>query len=384
MRGPIFITGVTGFVGMELLVRYLERTDRHVFALVRAGDDAAAQARLCATLERLGLEHHADRVVAVRGDVTLPWLGLDSTTWNALAAQVSEIVHAAASVSFTLGLRESRSINVAGTRRMLQFAVACDRAGGLRRFSYVSTAYVAGSHRGTFREDDLAVGQDFRNAYELSKSEAEALVRGYRERLPIQIFRPSIVVGDEATGWTPAFNVIYWPMRAFSRGAYSALPARKRSPVDVVPISYVADAIFALSALDDGAGETYALAAGPQASTVGELLELSAAAFERRAPRAIPQALYRHTAHRVLLRRSDPRRRRTLEASEVFFPYFAMRQHFETSRAAARLEPLGIHAPPLRDYFDRLVAFALEADWGRRDVSRPGTPADTPRLALAS
>jgi long-chain acyl-CoA synthetase len=370
MRGPIFLTGVTGFVGTELLVRYLQRTDRRVLALVRAPDDLQAQARLRATLERAGLEEHAHRVSAVRGDVTLPKLGLDGATWHALAAEVSEIVHAAASVSFTLGLEESRAINVAGTRRMLDFAHACDRAGGLRRFAYVSTAYVAGAHRGTFGEDDLDVGQAFRNAYERSKFEAETLVRRHLDRLPIQVFRPSIVVGEEDTGWTPAFNVIYWPMRAFSRGAYTALPARRRSPVDVVSISYVADAIFTLASAPHGAGETYALAAGPRASTVGELLGLSAEAFGRRAPRTVSPALYRHTAHRVLLRRADPRRRATLEASEAFFPYFAMRQRFDTTRAAARLEPLGIRPAPLPSYFDRLVAFALEADWGKRELPR--------------
>jgi thioester reductase-like protein len=372
MRGPILITGATGFVGMELVARYLERTDRTVVALVRAADGAEAQARLLAAVERVlpGAGRYADRLVAVAGDVTLPRLGLDRRSWRALASRVDEIVHAAASVSFTLGLAESRAINVEGTRRMLNLALGCQHLGGLSRFSYVSTSYVAGTHRGTFGEDDLDRGQRFRNAYEQSKHEAETLVRRHRERLPIQVFRPSIVVGEEDTGWTPAFNVIYWPMRAFSRGAYTALPARRRSPVDVVSISYVADASFALSGLEEGAGETYALAAGPQASTVGELLALSAGAFERRAPRTISPALYRHTLHRVLLRRSDARRRKTLEASEVFFPYFAMRQRFDTSRAAARLEPLGIRPAPLSSYFDRLVAFALEAEWGKREVPR--------------
>ena len=31
----VLLTGATGFVGMELLARYLERTDRRVYALVR-------------------------------------------------------------------------------------------------------------------------------------------------------------------------------------------------------------------------------------------------------------------------------------------------------------------------------------------------------------
>src|SRR5438093_7240312 len=42
----VLITGATGFVGMELLRRYLESDDRHLHALVRADDDAAATERL--------------------------------------------------------------------------------------------------------------------------------------------------------------------------------------------------------------------------------------------------------------------------------------------------------------------------------------------------
>ncbi|MGO9901845.1 MAG: SDR family oxidoreductase [Solirubrobacteraceae bacterium] len=33
---PILITGVTGFVGMEVMARFLQRSQRHIFALIRA------------------------------------------------------------------------------------------------------------------------------------------------------------------------------------------------------------------------------------------------------------------------------------------------------------------------------------------------------------
>ena len=36
--GAVLLTGGTGFVGIELLARYLERTDRTVFVLIRADD----------------------------------------------------------------------------------------------------------------------------------------------------------------------------------------------------------------------------------------------------------------------------------------------------------------------------------------------------------
>ena len=41
-KRTILLTGATGFVGMELLARYLERGDRDIVALVRAPTDEAA------------------------------------------------------------------------------------------------------------------------------------------------------------------------------------------------------------------------------------------------------------------------------------------------------------------------------------------------------
>jgi nucleoside-diphosphate-sugar epimerase len=250
---------------------------------------------------------------------------------------------------------------------VLQFARSVD---GLRRLSYISTAYVAGDHRERFGEDQLDAGQGFRNPYEQSKFEAEGLVREHCDRLPIQIFRPSIVVGEADTGWTPAFNVIYGPLKAFARGAYKALPARRSSPVDVVPVSYVADAIFELSGREAPSGATYNLAAGDSASSVGEVLELSADYFNRRRPRVIPSAAYRRLVHPLLMMRADERRRKALKASEVFFPYFTMRVRYDTTNARTGLAGTDVAVPPLPDYFGRLMDYATAVEWGKADAPR--------------
>jgi hypothetical protein len=55
------------------------------------------------------------------------------------------------------------------------------------------------------------------------RGQGEELLRGARD-LPVVIARPSIVVGHRASGWTPALNVIYWPIRAFDQGAEAYLP----------------------------------------------------------------------------------------------------------------------------------------------------------------
>jgi thioester reductase-like protein len=364
----LLLTGATGFVGMELLARLVERTGHHVACLVRADDDADAEARLRGVREAVfgDRDAHAGRMTALAGDLTQPRLGLGERH-DAVAARVGSIVHSAASVAFDLPLEESRAINVAGTERVLALAGA---ANGLERLTYVSTAYVAGERRGTVAEDELDTDARFRNPYERSKAEAEALVASRRDELPVTVVRPSIVVGESTTGWTAAFNVVYPPLRAFAAGAYPVLPARRRAPVDVVPVDFVADAICALHEHPEAAGGTFHAVAGRDASSVGELIVLGAERFGQRAPRLVAPAVFRRLVAPLLRRRAPRTVRRQLERSAVYFPYFAMRVRFDDTRARALLEPLGIAPPPLSGYFDRLVNFAEAARWGRRPIGR--------------
>jgi thioester reductase-like protein len=369
----VLVTGATGFVGREVLSRYLERTDRTVYALVRADDAAAADQRLrdglrTATGTDVG---ESERLVAVAGDVQEPDLGLDAAVRDRLAEDVSDVIHSAASVSFALPLDESRAINVEGTRNIVTFAERCASSGGLHRLCYVSTAYVAGTHAGEFGEDDFDVGQDFRNAYEESKFEAERLVRSHEDRLPVQIVRPSIVVGERRSGWTGSFNVLYAPLKVFVRGRLPALPARPRAPVDVVPVDYVANAIFELSSGDGAAdNRTWHLVAGRDATTVERLVGLAAERIDRRAPRLLRPGPYRRLLHPLLVRTGSERRKRGLRQMEVFFPYLAMRVRYSDGATRRRLGRVGIAPGNVESYFERLIGFAQRAGWGKETISR--------------
>jgi thioester reductase-like protein len=375
-RGDVLITGATGFLGMELMVRLLEDGDRRVWALVRAGDPAEAERRVRAVLASVVPDPAAaaERVVPLAGDLSRDGLGLDPRLRDELAESVDEVIHSAASVSFSLPLEEARAVNVEGTRRVLELALlASARRGGLRRFAHVSTAYVAGTHRGSFAECDLVRRQGFHNTYERSKWEAERLVRRHEGFLPVQIFRPSIVVGDQRSGWTASFNVIYTPLRAYARGALPALPARRGAPVDVVPVDWVARSILALA--DAGAGRTWQLAAGPRASSVGELIDRGAELLRQSRARALPPLLYRWAVHPVLMRRAGPAQRRWLERGRVFFPYLAARVRFDTEATMAALTDAGVEPPPpIATYLHTLLEFAERADWGRRPQPRSTVP----------
>jgi thioester reductase-like protein len=364
--GDVLLTGTTGFVGMELLARYLERSERQIVALIRAGNADGAQARMNAVLENLFGESWpevAGRVHVVAADMTAPGLGLEPGDRDRLAERVTTIVHCAASVSFTLPLEQAREINVAGTRRMLEFAELAQARGGLDCYGHVSTAYVAGTHAGRFCERDLDVGQSFHNSYEQSKFEAEQLVRAC-DGLPSKILRPSIVVGDRNSGWTSAFNVLYWPLRALSRGLFSVVPAIPTAPVDVVSIDYVADAVHALCEQSGGAGETYHLIAGPNASTIAEIMGRASRYFRRPAPEVLTPAEFAALPSRSAAEDS------ALEAGQAYFPYFSIDTVFEDEATRARLEPEGILASPLSDYLERLLDFATRSRWGKRPIAR--------------
>src|SRR5436305_5328677 len=99
----LLLTGATGFVGMELLGRYLERSDRRIITPIRAADDATAAERIQRTLRGLfgaRAARYGRRVVALATDLTAPGLGLSAARREQLAGRVDQIIHAAASVSF--------------------------------------------------------------------------------------------------------------------------------------------------------------------------------------------------------------------------------------------------------------------------------------------
>jgi len=289
-------------------------------------------------------------VRAVAGDLTAPGLGMANGDRTDLAEEIGAVLHCAASITFDLPLEEARAINVEGTREIIGLAREAKNLGRLERFLHVSTAYVAGAYPGTFRERQLVAGQEFRNTYEQTKNEAEQIVAEADDLAPA-VVRPSIVMGESDSGWTPAFNVLYWPLRAFSRGLFDTVPALAHGRVDVVPVDYVADGIAKLIEVD--ATGTFNLVAAEEASTVEALSDMACTHFGRPRP---PYAQTGGSAGAA----AD-------QHGAVFLPYFDMEVVFDDTRTR---ELLGLRAPRLPDYFDTLMDYADRAKWGKRGTSR--------------
>ncbi|MFQ5747241.1 MAG: SDR family oxidoreductase [Gemmatimonadota bacterium] len=344
----ILFTGFPGFLGSELLPRILAREpEARAVCLVQPRYMARAHARL-AELE-LGWPEIEGRTRLREGDITEPDLGLGPA--EDLRRETTRVFHLAAAYDLGMTRELGNAVNVAGTRHVVDFAAGCP---GLERVHYVSTCYVSGGHVGIFREEDLDRGQRFNNAYEETKFRAEVEVRARMEAgLPATIYRPSIVVGDSATGETQKYDGPYFVIRWLLRQPRAAAllpvvgdPARTR--LNVVPRDFVVGALLHLSSLPHARGRTYHLA-DPTPLTVAELLEVLAEATSRR--------LVRVRLRPGLARRAMSRLERWTRIPAEALAYFTHPTFYATERTAADLADSGIEVPRFPDYADRLVAF---------------------------
>lgn len=360
------VTGATGFLGREVVVRLLE-TDpsAQLTLLIRGKDDADAQRRGDKLLAELGAKKHASRVTIVRGDIEQDRLGMDEKTRDRVASTTSSIIHGAASVSFTLPIEEARNVNVEGTRRILDLAKKAQ--GGGARVDYVGTAYVAGDREGIAYEDELDVGQSFRNTYEQTKMEAEKLVRERCKDQPIAMYRPSIIVGDSRTGRTASFKVLYWPLKLYAQGFARVAPGRRSTPIDVVPSDYVVDSILAIRKRDDSLGRCYTLAAGlDRDSTIGELTDMASEFFRVSKPIFVNPDYVLGWFRPLVDLLPGGKTKHRLTAARVYTPYLNLKLRYDTRNAKTAVRGTGIEVPPVQEYFKTLFRYCVETDWGKK------------------
>ena len=362
----ILVTGATGFLGIQLVRELLTQKPTATLALlIRNSAAQSAQQRADSFIPAAD----RSRVQVYSGDVSQPECGLDPAVYARLLSETTRVVHSAATVRFDHSLDEARRINVEGTRHVLDFASA---APGLRSFAYVGTAYVAGERSGLIREDELAVGQGYRNTYEQTKAEAEALVQSRLASLPGMILRPSIIVGDSKTGVTSSFKMMYWPLKIYARRLWRTVPGYSDAVLDIVPVDFVARAVTQLLFDEAALGCTVHLCAGPQASaTIQQVARRAMEYFNGPEPRFIEPRFFFAIVRPLLFLSLWGRKRRVLRDGSAYRDYFTMRMQFDTTNAERLLRPAGVNPPPVLDYLDRLFHYCVASDWGRKPVSTP-------------
>lgn len=243
----ILLTGATGVVGAALLPRL---SGHRVICLAHRTVPQVAE--------------------VVRGDVRIPGLAMDPELRRTLAREVDVVVHCAATTDFAAGSTATREVNVAGTGHLLEFAAEANAA-----LHYVSSAFVA---RTDLSRTDVREAAADPQIYLESKRGAEKLVRD--SGIPGTILRPSVVIGDAATGAIAKFQGLYLLAAAIVRNTLPLLPLGPDDRIDLVPQDVLADAVAAVVDHDVRAGEHW-ITAGAAAPTAHRVVELIVEAGDR-------------------------------------------------------------------------------------------------------
>lgn len=230
LRGPVLVTGGTGFIGGRLIERLVLEMKCRVRVLVRNFASAARVATLPVDLRY--------------GDVT------DAQAVRRAAEGCSSIFHCAYGNSGSPRVR--RAVNVEGARNALDAALAAR----LERLVFLSTVMVYGSTpEGDL--DETAPRRRTGGTYGDSKLEAEVLAMSYfdRHRLPVAILQPTTVYGPYAPYWTTAF------LRALKKSRIILID-RGEGICNAVYVDDVVSAMILAAVRPEAVGETF-LISGP-------------------------------------------------------------------------------------------------------------------------
>ena len=350
------ITGATGFIGRELVLHLLKNTPDSLTLLSRPSPDG-----MCPVERILGMLHALEptfqvdpaRIRLLESDVCMPRLGLSDSDLRSMFKFRNSFVHLAANTQFTNSLEEAFGVNLNGARHALDVAEALHQKGCLVAFGHVSTAYVHGDCKDVVPVDQPLEPERLRNSYEKSKCVAELTVRECMPRLPITIFRPSIVVGNSLDGRASGGGTVYWALKRYRRGQHRFY-ANAEARLDLVPVDYVVQALAHLAVQPTSIGQCYPLVSGHKKDiALGHFVSLASEYLDQPLPKLIaPRRLQQMTR---LLSKLPTGQRLFFKQMQAYLPYFSANPRFDASVTERALRSTGIECPAFDDYAEAII-----------------------------
>lgn len=351
-----FVTGATGFIGKRLVAKLLLRPESVVHILVRTVE----LPRIDEFRDYWGVEEA--RIVPIVGDLSEPNLGVSKTEIKKFKGKIAHFFHLAAVYDLNASAEAQQRANVDGTRNTVNLAEAL----AVKHFHLVSSIASAGLFEGLFREDMFEEAENLENPYFRTKHDSEGIVR--KEcKVPWQIFRPGIVVGDSRTGEADKIDGPYYFFKLIQK-MRKALPSWmptigiEGGRINVVPVDFVVSAMDYIAHLKNEDGKCFHLT-DPHPMRVGDLLNSFAraahapqmtmrinAALFGFIPKHIRKALFALTP----VRRIKNAIMKDLGLPDSIFDFINYPTRFDCRETLRVLKGTDIAVPPLDSYAWRL------------------------------
>ncbi|KAL6230802.1 hypothetical protein BDW75DRAFT_234132 [Aspergillus navahoensis] len=227
----IVVTGATGSLGCHVVAKLSALPDVHkVYCFVRASSPLDAYGRLLDSLRARRIyktlsTSAKNKLIALPSDLSLPSLGLDSTTYNTLISTLTDVIHCAWSVNFNLRLSSFEKDNIAGIRHLVNLCLRAQRPAPATLNFCSSISAVVRSTEPSIPESlpsSLAHAQAM--GYAQSKLVAEHLcVKAHQQTgLRARVLRIGQVIGDTENGIWNTTEAI--PLMIQSATTIGALP----------------------------------------------------------------------------------------------------------------------------------------------------------------
>jgi nucleoside-diphosphate-sugar epimerase len=251
------------------------------------------------------------------GDLERPRLGLGRDRHRRLLGAVDCVINCAGLSRYDASIHSLERANVASTRNVARFA---EQAGA--SIVHVGTALPQMRSNGRAPRPGAFALDDYLE----TKRRAEEVLR--ESEAPVTIVRPSFVIGDSRTGYTPRFQLLHSIARLLIEETAPVLPVPAGARVDFLPRDLVGDCIATL-VRDDRREQSAVvwLTAGSAAMSVDQLL-LTIAAFAQAHghPGGIPRRVDPDVIDRLIV--------------PVILPQLPRRAGARLRRLIAMVEPL--------------------------------------------
>ena len=361
----IFVTGSTGYLGGYVCTRLLEQQpDARLALLVRGRDRDHAIDKLWRGwqlhMDAAAFKEALSRVELHLGDLHAKNLGLSDAAWSDLAGDTDSVLHIAASLN-RKSERACLNTNLRGALSVIRLGRAMADGGGLRRFSFVSTAAVAGERWREVVPEDQSIRWDHRqyDPYARTKAFGEHMLRELLPDVSTIVFRPSTVLGDARFPDTTQWDMV----RAYV--FFAELPVLPWGPdirQDIVNADYVGDAITHVHLADAPRWDTYHLSAGTGSRSTREIVHALASATGKPGPRFSRRLKgpFDGTVRALEMLGPGATTQRMAALLRVFLPYVTNDTVFDNGRIVAEL---GRAPTPFVDYAPSLLHYAEENDF---------------------